>query len=101
MSIKLKDSKLWESERGHSAGKPYKTFKLEDPTFFGIHSLHIYRDDKHWNWVYWDIAKHDHRPPSGLGFATPERAAIHVVRHLVRNATEALNRAEKLLRDTE
>ena len=99
--ILLKSSKFWIAERDKHQGRPFILFKMEDATFFGLKALHVYRTDKHWNWVYWDIAGHDHRPPSGLGFATPERAALHVVRHLVREAAIMTERVEKLLRNHE
>lgn len=101
MSVQLKASKFWKATRSHGAGRPFTLFALEDPSFFGIKALDVYREGKHWNWVYWDIAGKDHRPANTLGFGKPEQASLHAIRHLVRVAAQVTDRVEKLLRDSE
>lgn len=97
MTVPLKNSKLWETERGHGPGKPYKTFKLRDPLFYGVKGAHVFRTEGNlWSWVYWDIAGHDFRPTSSKGFTTAELAGNDMIDALYLAWFTFFTRVEKL-----
>ncbi len=93
----LKESSVWNSERARGQGKPFVTFKLSDPTFYGIKGAHVFKSDQHWNWVWWDIAGHERRPSSAVGFPSPERAALHMLTQLAHDSMTIMQRRTKLL----
>jgi hypothetical protein len=99
MVTKIKDSSNWTPERARGPGKPFITFKLVDPSFVGVKAAHVYRQENHWNWVWWDLAGNDHRP-SSAGFATPERAAVHMLVQLTQDSITIMERRAKILEAT-
>lgn len=99
MTIPLKHSKLWTAERDNGSGRPYKNFTLRDPSFYGVKRADVYRDGNHWNYVYWDIANHDHRPGVAVGYTSPEQAAKAMVTTLATNALVIAERIGRLARE--